>query len=85
MVRKVWNLFAGVRAGSGFGGGLFGLRGDAEAHEEETKAFAEGIDETHGVAFPETHSGYRVGEGVRLRFLIFWDGSHSSERTVAPF
>ena len=47
----------GSSDGVGFGGGFrsrFPLRaGDADAHEEETEAFAEGIHETHEATFRE--------------------------------
>jgi hypothetical protein len=45
---KMCALLARVGPRGGFGSGLFGRRGDAEAHEEETEAFAEGLDEAHG-------------------------------------
>ena len=59
-------LLTGVGPGGGLGRRLFGRGGDAEAHEEETKAFAEGIDETHGATFPGTLSEYRVRKVIDL-------------------
>ena len=51
-----------------FGGRLFRRGRNAETHEEETKAFAEGVDEAHGVTFPETLPEYRVGhESAKAR------------------
>ena len=61
------SLLGRVGSGGGFRGRLFGRRGDAEAHEEETKAFAEGIDKTHGATFPETLLEYRVEKGQRRK------------------
>ena len=62
-------IFWGLRTLTGsscargrFGGRLFRRRGNAETHEEETKAFAEGIEKTHGMTFPETPSEYREGQ-----------------------
>ena len=72
-MRRKADLLVCAGSGGGFGSRLFGRRGDAEAHEEEAEAFAEGIDETHSVAFPETFTllifGSRWGGGWADRGL----------------
>jgi hypothetical protein len=61
------------RNGLGGGLGLFGWAGDAEAHEEEAKAFAEGICQAHlGTCLNDSARGGM--REVPLSFTIIFRG-----------